>query len=271
MKLAFSTLGCPGWSFEEIFATAKDLGMDGIEVRGIGKDMYAPKAKVFSSGAVEATKKRLSDADLEVSMLTSGVTLSDLANKEDNLKEARDYIDLCEKLGCRYVRIMGTNLPQPSDAPDTAQLLETYCEILDYSAGKNVFPLIETNGIFADTKALAAFIRQTGRDNAFVLWDIHHPYRFFGEKPEDTVKNLEGLIKYVHIKDSANVDGKLQYRMMGYGDIPVLDALSALKRSTDENLYVSLEWVKRWQPDLSEPGIVFYHFANYMHQLFRII
>ena len=48
MKLAFSTLGCPGWSFEEIFATAKDLGMDGIEIRGIGTEMYAPKAAPFA-------------------------------------------------------------------------------------------------------------------------------------------------------------------------------------------------------------------------------
>ena len=35
MKTAFSTLGCPGWSWDEIFATAKDLGLDGIEVRGV--------------------------------------------------------------------------------------------------------------------------------------------------------------------------------------------------------------------------------------------
>ena len=39
MKLSLSTLGCPGWSWNEIFATAKDLGMNGIEVRGVA-DVY---------------------------------------------------------------------------------------------------------------------------------------------------------------------------------------------------------------------------------------
>ena len=61
-------------------------------------------------------------------------------------------------------------------------------------------------------------------------------------------------------------NGKLQYRMMGYGDVPVFDALKLL----DENGYtgfVSLEWLKRWCPDLQEPGIVFAHFASYMNYL----
>ena len=36
MKLSFSTLACPRWSFEEMLAIAKDLHMNGIEIRGMG-------------------------------------------------------------------------------------------------------------------------------------------------------------------------------------------------------------------------------------------
>lgn len=43
MKFAFSTLGCPNWSWNEIFATAKDMKIDGIEIRGVGSEMYAPR------------------------------------------------------------------------------------------------------------------------------------------------------------------------------------------------------------------------------------
>ena len=42
MKLAFSTLGCPNWPWREIYAAAKDLQVDGIEIRGIENEMYAP-------------------------------------------------------------------------------------------------------------------------------------------------------------------------------------------------------------------------------------
>ena len=34
MKIAFSTLGCPEWSWEDIYSMAKDTGFDGIELRG---------------------------------------------------------------------------------------------------------------------------------------------------------------------------------------------------------------------------------------------
>ena len=48
MKLAFTTAGCPGWTFDEIFAAATDLSMDGIEIRGVGDEMYAPDCACFS-------------------------------------------------------------------------------------------------------------------------------------------------------------------------------------------------------------------------------
>lgn len=47
MKIAFSTLGCPDFSWNEIYAMAKDLGYDGIEVRGLGNELAAFQAQPF--------------------------------------------------------------------------------------------------------------------------------------------------------------------------------------------------------------------------------
>lgn len=47
MKISFSTLGCPGWSWDDMIVTAKDIGFDGVEVRGIGNELYVPNAKPF--------------------------------------------------------------------------------------------------------------------------------------------------------------------------------------------------------------------------------
>ena len=41
MKLAFSTLGCPDFSWNDIYSMAKDLGFDGIEIRGLGNEIFA--------------------------------------------------------------------------------------------------------------------------------------------------------------------------------------------------------------------------------------
>ena len=47
MKLAFSTLGCPNFGWSEIFSMAKDLGFQGIEMRGYGDELFSVKSKAF--------------------------------------------------------------------------------------------------------------------------------------------------------------------------------------------------------------------------------
>ena len=51
MKLSFSTIGCPDWTWRDIFTTAKDIGMDGIEVRCIGSELFAPRAAAYRAFA----------------------------------------------------------------------------------------------------------------------------------------------------------------------------------------------------------------------------
>ena len=55
MKIAFSTLGCPDFSWSDIYSMAKDLGFDGIEIRGLGNEIFAVKAQPFT----EASSRKL--------------------------------------------------------------------------------------------------------------------------------------------------------------------------------------------------------------------
>ena len=71
MKLAFSTIGCPNWSYDEVVSTASDLGYDGFEVRGIGGEIYAPDVKQFKPENIEKTKEKLKSLGLGITMLTS--------------------------------------------------------------------------------------------------------------------------------------------------------------------------------------------------------
>jgi Sugar phosphate isomerases/epimerases len=268
MKIAFSTLGCPGWSWDEIYATGKDLGFDGIEVRGIANEMFAPNAKPFSAANLAATKERFK-GNIKLSMLTTGACVGVPELVEAAVKEAKSYIDLAEKLEVRYVRIMISPEPGPTEA-DFNLAVKTYRDICLYGKEKKVTPLIETNGILANSKKMAEFMESVNEENSGVLWDINHPIRYFHESVSDTFEKLSSYIKYVHVKDSIAKDGKVIYRMMGYGDLPVYDVVSLLHKSGYDS-YVSLEWVKRWNPDLQEPGIVFSHFISYMTYLFSSV
>lgn len=259
MKLSFSTIGCPDWSWDDITSAALDLGYDGIEIRGVGHELYAPKAKPFLAANINKTLEHIKKQGLTISCLTSGCLLND-DNIEGNIEEAMDYIDLAAAIGVPYVRVLGDTTPQPGEI-QYDYVVKNLNKVVSYAAGKNVIVLVETNGVFADSRKMATLIECIKSDNLAVLWDIHHTYRYFNETPDETFAIIGKYIKHVHIKDSIVSDGKITYKMLGKGDIPVCQAVDVLKKSGYEG-FVSLEWVKRWCLELEEPGIVFAHFIN---------
>ncbi len=265
MKFAFSTLGCPDWNFKEMISTAKDLGLDGIEIRGIEKEVFAPFAKPFREDNINKTKDLLKLKDMEISMLATGACVGDSKHLESVFGEAMVYTDLAAKLGVKYIRIMITNKPYAEDADFDASIY-AYQRICDYAGTKGIIPLIETNGILADSLKMKEFIESTDRINSGVLWDIHHPYRYFNEDPEYTFSNIGKYVKYVHIKDSEMENGIVKYRILGKGDVPVTKAIELLKNNGYDS-YITLEWVKRWCPDLEDAGVVFSHFSNYIKKI----
>ena len=268
MKLSFSTLGCPQWSWQDILSTAKDLGYNGIEVRGILSDIFAPKAKPFAETpeGLPRTIAALARLQLDIPCLASACDLFNPARKQANLDECRAYIHLAQKLGVPYIRVLGDLEAAPSDAVDEATLVAVAQELGNDAEAAGVMLLIESNGIYADTQQLAGLLQQIDRPAVGALWDVHHPFRFFQEFPDTSYRNLKPWLRHVHIKDSVEMDGKIIYRMLGEGDIPVKACVDAL-RSGGYDGYYSLEWLKRWNLTLEEPGIVFSHYIAYMKQL----
>ena len=263
MKLAFSTLGCPDFDWPDICSMAKDFGFHGIELRGLGDDIFSVKAKPFQGDTLAKTVEELRQKCLEIPCISTGCALKFADRAEENYKEILEYIDLAFKLDTPYIRILGDLKPEPDGEVDDAAVLAQLLRLVPYAEEKNVTLLVETNGVYADTARLRELLDQIDSDNVAALWDIHHPYRFAGESPETTVQNLGAYIKYAHIKDSVVEDGKVCYRMMGEGDLP-MDAIARALKSINYEGYISLEWVKRYAPDLSDAGVVFPHFANFM-------
>ena len=259
LKLCFSTVGCPDWSFDEIFGTARDLNLAGVEIRGVGDEIYAPSIPAFLDENIDKTLAKLKKYGVCIPVLASNSALA-AANARRDFEDAKKYIDLAAQIGAPYIRVMSTSNPYPEEG-DLTLCRELYAALCEYGASKGVTPLIETNGLLADSACMRGFV--DGIQNSGVLWDIHHTWRFFNETPEQTAAELAGLVRHVHIKDSVMKNGEVSYRMLGYGDVPLLDCLRALIGGGYDG-FVSLEWVKRWNPGLEEPGVVFSHFAGYM-------
>ena len=264
MKISFSTLACPDWSWSDIYSMAKDFGFDGIEIRGLGDEIFSVKAQPFTEAQLPNTVAKLKSLGIEISCLASGACLK----FKDKINEAKDeitaYAQLANKLGVSYIRILGDLEPAPGGDVDDEYIADVLRELVPVAEEYNVTLLVETNGVYSDSARLAKLLDSVNSRKVAALWDMHHPFRYNGESPETTVANLGEYIKYVQVKDSVmKENGSVEYKLIGTGDIPVKAMIEALD-TINYGGYISLEWVKRWSKDLCDAGIVIPHYAEYM-------
>ncbi len=73
MRISFSTVGCPDFDWVDIYSMAKDLRFDGIEIRGIGRNLYAMTAPPFTQRRINATVRKLSELRLSIPCISSGL------------------------------------------------------------------------------------------------------------------------------------------------------------------------------------------------------
>ncbi len=263
MKICFSTLGCPDFEWSDIYSMAKDLHFDGIEIRSLGIPADPFRSKPFTGAQLPKTIKKLRDLKLDIPCISSNCCLSNKAAEQQTRQELLGCMQLAQSLGAPFIRVLGDANPAPSEEVDDAYVAELLASLMGEAEAHDVTLLVETNGVYCDTARLKAMLDRVEHLRVGALWDMHHPYRYGSEMPETTVDNLGNYIKFVHTKDSAIEDGRLVYRMMGQGDMPLEQMMAALE-SIHYTGYVSLEWVKRWMPSLSDAGIVFPQYADYM-------
>ena len=210
MKLSFSTLACPDFEWTDIYSIAKDFHFDGIEIRGLGSDIFSVKAKPFTDLQLPNTVAKLKSLNLEIPCLSTGICLKFKEKAADNKEKLIEYAKLAQKLGTPYIRILADLEPHPVDEVDDAYIIETLKNLIPIAEKYNVTLLVETNGVYADTKRLRKILDSVANRKVAALWDMHHPYRFMNESPKQTVENLGEYIKYVHTKDSISVNGKIE-------------------------------------------------------------
>src|SRR6478752_5454165 len=116
-KLSFSTLGCPDWTFQQIVDFGAQHHYQGIEVRGILKQLDLTKCKEFSKENKSTTLKMMNDNGLKFVNLGASSVLH-LANPEDrkkSLDEAKTFIDLAQEFDCPYIRVFPNIFPKEQD------------------------------------------------------------------------------------------------------------------------------------------------------------
>ena len=259
MKYAFSTLACPAWSIEQVVEAATTLGYDGVELRLLDGAVIDPRA---DRAKVEQAVARSRAAGVEVCALDSSCTFNhaDPGAREREVSDLLRWIDLAEDLQVPLVRVFGGHA-RPGLAPEPPEVVNDWvAEALSRAAPTaeqaGVTVVLETHDAFSSARRVAAVLDRVDSPRVAALWDSHHPYRV-GETPQDVIDALGPRIAHVHVKDARRTtpDGSAwQLVLLGEGEVPVREQLQALERHGYSG-YVSVEWEKKWHPEIAEPEI----------------
>lgn len=265
MKLSFSTSACPEYSFDKTLLTAKKLRFDGIELSCVGNESYLPSTAEFSAENTIKTAALIKDCGIEIPVISTHTVVSDTKNRIGLIHEPYEYIDIACKIGTPYVRVLADKSIEPSidESLDLHAMMDNLKKICSYAKPKEITILVETNGFFSDSRLLARLLSESGEKNVGILWDVNHTVRFSAEPPQQTVAVFGSKIKHVHLKDTVMKNGNLEYRAMGRGDLPINEAVSALKKISYDG-YLSLDWPRKTVPALLPPETILPQFLYYI-------
>jgi sugar phosphate isomerase/epimerase len=284
LKISFSTLACPEWTWSQIAESAGANGFHGVEIRMLGGETDLLACPEFSEKLLESNLRQFQSHDVQVCGLASSVRFDHLerAERDEQLAIGKLYIDLARRLGAGFVRVFGDVLPSAEEPAARHAVLRNIAGGLDALGryadlhGGAVDVLIETHGDFADSKLMLELLLHVRESRVGVLWDTHHPWRFYDEPVSETFKRLKPWIRHTHWKDSVQhappdriVSGEphrdpergrmpghrpANYVLFGDGEFPAAETLRLLVQSGYAGWF-SLEWEKAWHPDLAEPEI----------------
>jgi sugar phosphate isomerase/epimerase len=270
--LSFSTLGCPDWPFEKIADFAAENNYDGIEFRGIQRELDLPKCSPFSSEQnIRNSLKLLSDKNLKVVDLGSSAALHfpEGEERQRNLDDAKRFIDLAQKLNCPYIRVFPNDFPKDRDRNATMELIvKGLLEVGDYAKDTNVSVLLESHGEVVYTADLQKIMQAASHPHVGMVWDAHNMWSVTKEPPAQVYAALKNYIRHTHIKDAKLINGKEQYVLLGTGDSPIFEAVDVLAKNNYKGYY-SFEWEKLWHPEIDEPEIAIADYPKTMKQHFK--
>ena len=215
MNLSFSTRGWSNLNWEDTVAVASEMGFSGIEVYNLPKfDPMLDKSGPFHKYNVASTVRQLKEKNITIPCFDTSFDIS----TDSDLSFLKTLIETAHNARVPYVSVVALT-------ENEEKVKENLSKIIAFAKENDLTILIKTSGIYANTERLRKLLDEFASDELAVLWDVHHPFRDFGEKADTTIKNLGDYVRHVHLRDSKD-DG--EYDLIGEGTAPIEDFMLAL-------------------------------------------
>lgn len=267
MKLAFSTLGCPLWSLEKTIRAAVVHGFQGIEIRGLKEDLDVSRRLEFTGNA-GVFRRQLQEHGVEIACFSSSVVLGnpDAATTDGSLDELKRYTQLCVSFETPFIRVFGGKIGSDSREAALDRAAASLLQMAGIVRDTGVRILVETHDDWMRADHLKSLMTAVSSDAIGLLWDVNHPFMFLDEAPARTWEQTGRWIHHTHWKDSKRNPGVregFEPCLMGSGQVPHQEIHRVLENGNYRG-YLSLEWEKRWHPEIAEPEVVLPQFVEYM-------
>jgi sugar phosphate isomerase/epimerase len=265
LPIGFSTLGCPSWTWLQILDFAQQNGFAAVELRGLQGTMDLPSRPEFGDALMEQSKKEIASRGMRISCVSSSASLHETGPQhEQQLADARRFIDLAARLDAPYVRVFGNKLIEPRAAA-IEHVAASLRELGEYSGPKKVTVLLESHGDFTTSALLREILEKAASPHVGLLWDAHNTFVDGKEDPAITVSQLAKYIRHTHLKDSRREAGQDHYVLTGQGEVPVKRQVELLSQAGYSGYY-SFEWEKVWHPEIAAPEVAIADFARVVTQ-----
>ena len=255
MKLAFTTLACPDWTFEQCIEAAQRYGYAGLELRLLD-------GEIISSALTREQRQRVRALAQQASLTIIGLDTSlrvaqtDADMRAQQIREGVALLELARDLEAPFIRVFAGPPDGVHEEAAIASAVATLESLAQRGQQLGVAIALETHDAFSSSAAVAQVLNHLQDPLVGALWDFLHPYRV-GETAQETAQRLSGRLLHVHIKDGQRPQEKYQewkLTLLGEGDVPTLDMLAALQ-ATGYQGWLSVEWEKKWHPELTEPEV----------------
>lgn len=267
LMVGFSTLGCPAWEWAKILDFAKAHDFSAFELRGLLGTMDLPTRPEFQVDRIAQSKRDVASRNLKIACVSSSAELhhADPEKRQQEIADAKRFIDLAASLGAPNVRVFGNKIEGPRE-PVLARVASGLHELGTYAGSRGVTVIVESHGDFTNSPTLSEILTRADSPSVGLLWDAHHTFVDGKEDPQFTVEKLGRYIRHTHLKDSVPTSDGRHYVLTGRGDVPVRKQVEVLAATGYTGCY-TFEWEKVWHPDLEEPEIAFTDFAEFMRKL----
>jgi sugar phosphate isomerase/epimerase len=255
MKLAFTTLACPGWTLEQAAANGRAAGYEGIELRLLDGDVIGP-------GLPAADRRRIREAcaaeGLAIVCLDTSVRIAQ-PDAEARAKQVQDglaMLEIAAEIGAPLIRVFAGPPEGTSDEAAIEGAVACLAPLAEKGRELGVAVTLETHDAFCDSGTVARVLEQVPGQSAGALWDLLHPFRI-GEPYELTLSRLRDRLLHVHIKDGkppAGGGSNWDLTLLGEGAVPTKEILTAVRQAGYDG-WVAVEWEKKWHPELAEPDV----------------